>query len=278
MNPIDHALWFIETHFGGDLTLEQIAREVNMSHHYLTRAFGAVTGRSLMRYVRERRLSEAAKRLNAGAGDILTIALESGYSSHEAFTRAFRDLFGLTPEALRAQQHLRNVQLVEPILMDQNHPTSLDPPRFVRRGPLLIVGLGERYSCESSAAIPSQWQRFLPHFGHVPGQLENVAYGVACNADGEGNFDYICGVEVRDFSQTPPAFARVRIPAQRYAVFKHRDHVSSVRNTMTAIWTQWLPNSGHEVADAPNFERYGPEFDGHTGHGGFEVWIPVKAE
>lgn len=275
MNPIDHALWFIESHYASELTLEQVAAQVDVSPHYLTRAFGAVTGRSLMRYVRERRLSEAAKKLSAGASDILTIALESGYGSHEAFTRAFRDQFGITPEGVRAQARLDNVQLVEPLLMNHDNPASIEPPRFETRGPLLIVGLGERYGCESSAAIPSQWQRFLPRFGHIPGQLENVAYGVICNTDSEGNFDYICGIEVRDFSSAPADFSRVRIPSQRYAVFKHREHISSIRNTMSTIFTQWLPTSGHEIADAPNFERYGPEFDSSTGHGGLEVWMPI---
>ena len=39
---------------------------------------------------------------------------------------------------------------------------------------------------------------------------------------------------------------------------------------------KWLPESGHEVADAPDFERYGPEFDPTTGNGGLEVWVPLK--
>ena len=45
---------------------------------------------------------------------------------------------------------------------------------------------------------------------------------------------------------------------------------------MMTIWGKYLPESGHEVADAPNFERYGPEFDPRTGNGGLEVWIPIK--
>jgi len=276
MNPIDGALWYIESHFASELTLEQIASQVSTSPHYLTRAFGAVTGHSLMRYVRGRRLTVAARRLAQGAPDILDVAIEAGYGSHEAFTRAFRDQFGLTPEAVRSQRHLDNVRLVEPIRMDQSTPTKLAPPRFETSKALLVAGIGERYSCESSAAIPSQWQRFLPRFGHVPDQIGNVAYGVAYNADCEGNFDYIAGAEVRDFSRTPPELARVRVPAQRYAVFAHRDHISNIRNTMAAIWSDWLPSSGHELADAPHFERYGPEFDGSTGHGGLEVWIPIK--
>jgi AraC family transcriptional regulator len=277
MNPIDNALWFIESHFGSELSLEQIAAQARMSPHYLTRAFAAVTGRSLMRYVRARRLSEAAKRLGNGAPDILQLAMDAGYGSHEAFTRAFREQFGITPEAVRAQRHVDNLELVEPIRMDQNTAVNLEPPRFETGKPLLIVGVAERYTCESSAGIPSQWQRFLPHFGRVPGQIGMVAYGVACNTDDAGNFDYICGVEVCDFSNTPAEFARMRIPPQRYAVFKHRDHISAIRNTMSAIWTKWLPDSGCEVADAPNFERYGEEFDGSTGHGGLEIWIPIKS-
>ncbi len=50
-----------------------------------------------------------------------------------------------------------------------------------------------------------------------------VAYGVCCNGDDAGNFDYIAGVEVADFSDLPREFARVRIPAQNYVVFTHSE-------------------------------------------------------
>jgi AraC family transcriptional regulator len=49
---------------------------------------------------------EAARQLCNGAPDILTIALNAGYGSHEAFTRAFRDQFGLTPEQARGQDQV----------------------------------------------------------------------------------------------------------------------------------------------------------------------------
>lgn len=274
MNPIDSALWYVERHFASELTLEAIAEHARVSPHYLTRAFGAVTGRSLMRYVRGRRLTSAARRLAEGAPDILAVALESGYGSHEAFTRAFRDQFGVTPETVRAQRCIDHLDLVEPIRMQQV-VSKLEPPRFENGKPLLIAGIGERYSCESSAGIPAQWQRFMPHFGHVPGQIGRTAYGVAYNTDNDGSFDYLCGVEVASFAGLPDELARVRIPARRYAVFAHRDHISTIRSTMTTIWTQWLPQSGHQVADAPNFERYGEEFDSRTGAGGLEIWIPL---
>jgi len=228
-----------------------------------------------MGYVRGRRLTEAARALANGAPDILTVALDVGYGSHEAFTRAFREQFGLTPEVFRAQGHLNNIELMEPMKMTQTL-TEIEEPRFLNGKILLIAGIGERYTCESSAAIPSQWQRFLPHFGNVPGQIGRTAYGVRCNSDDEGNFDYICGVEVSDFSRVPQDWMRVRIASQKYAVFAHREHISTIRTTWSTVWNKWLPESGYEVVDAPDFERYGEEFDPKMGTGGLEIWIPVK--
>jgi AraC family transcriptional regulator len=230
-----------------------------------------------MRYVRSRRLTEAARSLSKGAPDILAVALEAGYGSHEAFTRAFRDQFGLTPEAVRAQRHLQNIELVEPIKMDETIIANLPPPRFEKLKPLLVAGLCERYNRESSTAIPAQWQRFQPYIGNIPGQIGSTAYGVCFNTDEDCNFDYIAGVEVTDFSRLSAELARVRVPAQTYAVFSHSDHVSTIRRTIMTIWNKWLPESDLEVADAPDFERYGKEFDPRTGMGGLEIWIPIKA-
>src|SRR6185312_15540729 len=118
MNPVGRALWYIESHFSNELSLEEIATMGGVTRFHMTRTFAAATGRSIMRYVRGRRLTEAARALSGGAPDILALAIEAGYGSHEAFTRAFRDQFGITPEDVRAQRRLDNLNLVEPIKMD----------------------------------------------------------------------------------------------------------------------------------------------------------------
>jgi AraC family transcriptional regulator len=276
MNPVNKALWFVESHFGQEITLDDVAKVGGVSRYHMSRAFGFATGHAVMRYIRGRRLTEAAKSLAGGAPDILAVALEAGYGSHEAFTRAFRDQFGLTPEMVRAQRNLDNIQLMEPIKLNETLLTNLAPPRFESGRTLLIAGLSERYSSETCAGIPAQWQRFSPHLGHIPGQVGRTAYGVLCNGDDAGNTEYICGVEVADFAGLPAEYSRLRIPEQRYAVFSHRDHISTIRQTWLTIWNTWLPDSGYVVADRPEFERYGEEFDPASGCGGFEIWIPIK--
>lgn len=277
MNPAQKALGYIESHLAGPLTLDEISAVAGVSRFHLVRAFAAATGLSVMRYARARRLSNAARALSAGAPDILGLALDADYSSHEAFTRAFRDHFGVTPEMVRAATCLEHLKLQEPIVMISTALDHLKAPRFETGKALLVAGIGERCTHENQGAgIPSQWQRFHQTVDNIPGRIGKVAYGVCCNGDDAGNFDYVAGVEVTDFSDLPRQFQSVRIPEQKYAVFTHAEHISTIRRTVNTIWNHWLPASGMKAADAPSFERYDEKFDSSTGNGGLEIWIPVR--
>lgn len=277
MNPAQKALWYIESHLAEPLTLDDVAGVAGVSRFHLVRAFASATGLSVMRYARARRLTRAAQALAAGAPDILSLALEADYSSHEAFTRAFRDHFGVTPEAVRAATCLDRLKLQEPIVMDSTLLENLQPPRFETGKSFLVSGIVERCTQENSGAgIPNLWHQFHQTVDHIPARIGKVAYGVCCNADDACNFDYIAGIEVADFSDLPREFARVRIPEQKYAVFTHAEHISTIRRTVHTIWNHWLPASGIKAADAPNFERYDARFDPATGNGGLEIWIPVR--
>ncbi|MBB4360855.1 AraC family transcriptional regulator [Bradyrhizobium sp. CIR18] len=276
MNPAQRALWYIESHLAEPMTLDEIAAIAGVSRFHIVRAFAAATGLPVMRYVRARRLTEAARLLANGAPNILSVALEADYGSHEAFTRAFRDQFGTTPEAVRAAMCVNDLKLQEPILMDSTMLDHLAPPRFETARALLVAGPGERISCDNGAVIPGLWHRFHQEVADIPSRVGQVAYGVCCNGDDSGNFDYIAGVEVAEFSDLPRRFARIRISEQRYAVFTHTEHVASIRRTVNTIWNRWLPASGLTAADAPSFERYDEAFDPATGNGSFEIWLPVK--
>ncbi len=275
MNPVAKALWFIESHLAQDITLDDVAEASDVSRFHMSRAFGAVLNCSVMQYVRARRLSEAARRLADGAPDILSVALDAGYGSHEAFTRAFRDQFGLTPEQVRADGRIETLTIWEPVLMEKKLENALPPPRFVDGKPMLIVGFGARFDYDNMDGLPALWQRFGPYIGNVPNEVNGTAYGVVTSSDADG-FDYIAGVEVTSFGDLDPALTKLSIPARHYAVFTHKDHISAIRTTMRAIWSDWLPRSGRQIEESPTLERYGPEFDARTGNGGLEVWLPVK--
>src|SRR5258708_32557161 len=96
MNPSQKVLWFIESHLADELTLDEIAAMGGISRFHMVRAFAAATGLSVMRYVRARRLTEAARALPGGAPGILTRAPDADSRPHEALTLAVRDTSAAT--------------------------------------------------------------------------------------------------------------------------------------------------------------------------------------
>jgi len=272
------ALWVIDRNLARDLTLAEVARSCGVSRHHLAHAFGEATGCSVMTYVRGRRLSEAARALAAGASSILDLALESGYASHEAFTRAFRARFDASPEQVRQRASTDGLAMVEPIRGAEAPAPAISPSRFETAGDILTVGLRSPCGFDDLEAIPTHWRRFGPSFAGIPDKADPIPLGVMTAIDEDGAFDYVCAAQVTGFGQAPAEFSRLRIPAQAYAVFAHTGHVSGLRRIYAAIWNHWLRDSGRTAADAPSLERHHPTFDPRTGLGGLDVWIPLSAE
>ena len=97
MGIVDQALWQIETNLNGPLTLAGLAETLKVTPFHLSRSLTALTGQPVTRYVWRRRLTRAAEALISTSASVLTLALDAGYASPEAFTRAFRAEFGLSP-------------------------------------------------------------------------------------------------------------------------------------------------------------------------------------
>ena len=83
------------------LTLNALAARLGYSESYTSRQFRQISGMAFRDYLRLRRLAFALKELRDTRRNILDIALDYGFSSHEAFTRAFHRAYGLTPSQYR---------------------------------------------------------------------------------------------------------------------------------------------------------------------------------
>lgn len=84
-----------------ELTLSCIAQSVGYSEFYVSRKFSEIAGMQLRDYLRGRKLAFALKDIRDTDDGILDIALKYGFSSHEAFTRAFKLSYGVTPSEYR---------------------------------------------------------------------------------------------------------------------------------------------------------------------------------
>lgn len=272
---ITTALWHIEAQLSDELNLERLADLCGVSSAHLTRAMRLSTGYSPMAYVRARTLTQAAKRLAATKDDIIYVALDAGYGSHEAFSRAFAAAFGCQPSALRRGTPLSTLALTEPLPMTNPIDITLAPPRIETRPAFVVTGMADHFTFDSIPAIPALWAAFNEDQNKLT-SVQACAYGISYDTTGGDGFRYLAGFATAPDAATPDGMTRLDIPAGRYAVYVHEGHVSQMHLTMKAIFDTGLASAGLTARAAPELEVYDDHFDVKSGTGAVELWIPVQ--
>lgn len=272
MALLDKAIWQIETHLSKEMSLHGLADQCAASPEHMARVFRHATGMSIMAYLRARRLSQAAKRIAQGDDDILSVALDAGYGSHEAFTRAFARYLGVLPSTVRKARSVETLALMEPLKMQKDMIIEIDAPEIRVRDGFRVVGMSLRSSVETISAIPPLWQDFSAREAEVPGAVLGTAYGVCHDADEAGTFTYMAAIEATGPME---GMDMLDIPAGKYAVFTHRGHISDFLKLVYTAWNKGLSDAGLTPTMAPDFEVYDQRFDPKTGRGEVELYIPI---
>ena len=98
---IEEVMRYIRAHINEPLNREMLAAVAGFSVPHFHRVFTAHVGESAASYVRRLRLERAGRKLRMGAVDITEVALMAGYDTHAAFSKAFKQQFGLSPSKFR---------------------------------------------------------------------------------------------------------------------------------------------------------------------------------
>jgi AraC-like DNA-binding protein len=104
LERVQRAVDYVETKLDEDVALSDVAKAAGVSQWHFQRMFKALTGETLKTYIRSRRLAASLERLLTTDLRVLDIALTAGFESQEAFARAFKQAFGLTPQQYRGMR------------------------------------------------------------------------------------------------------------------------------------------------------------------------------
>ena len=175
--PLKAVISYIETHLNDELDLETLARKMGYATGYFRRVFLAGIGTTPALYVRRRRVAHAAFQLRNSRQSVTDIALAHGFTSTDAFARAFRKLTGQTPmEFRRSHRIVKGVMIVPglmaPVLVDEPLPKGFSNIPWIMQ-----IARKEEPHMSSSHTNPAA---MAAESSHAPAASEGgvILYGV----------------------------------------------------------------------------------------------------
>jgi AraC family transcriptional regulator len=270
LERIQSGIDYIEARLDEDLSLADVARAAGVSQWHFQRLFKALTGETLKTYIRARRLAGSLERLLTTDLRVLDIALLAGFESQEAFARAFKQAFGMTPQRYRSLRD-KSLFLKKPCfdaeyLRHINQNISLFPEIHEQK-PLLMIGLRTLFFGSDSEKnnvadqLPALWAAFVPRLGEIEKTVPGVCYGVVRQeAEGSERLEYHAAIEVTELTSIPEGMVALELPAAKYARFEHRGPAQNLDHTVSYVYATWLAGSEHRHSYGPDLEVYGAQY------------------
>lgn len=259
---------FIELHLFEDLDLGRVAAVAGYSVSEFSRRFTRLQGESVMAYVRGRRLETAASRILADpAARLLDLAIECGFDSQAAFTRAFGRAFGVAPGELRGRSGGDGGVTTPP---PRRRRTRTPSPTLAQRlefsPELALVGLRKRFTPANYVEMAGLWEQLVG----LRGSRRDESFGVFLAREPGGVLEFFAATRARADLGAP--LVPLTLPAGHYLVLRQHLRDAPLLAQMTAAdeaLARYTRPTGWD------FQRYPADFA--VANGWIDHWLPLVA-
>lgn len=252
----DLVLDYIEQNLAGDLSLEALGQCAAISPFHFHRLFQAWAGETLSRFVRRRRLESAAGRLRYCTEEkITTISLNCGFSSPEAFARAFKEHFGITPSQWRNGGWMtwRAANIETP------YATAAASVKVTRKEPAQYLFMRARGAYSQASSL--LWDRFLPWVRSMGlGDQPLLFIGLD---DPTITDPTLCRMDA--CVQLPPGWnapyvrlARHNFPERWIATLEYDGESNAIGCGWNTLLNEWLPHAPFDMGEGHFFQWHDP--------------------
>jgi AraC family transcriptional regulator len=289
------AIGYIEDNLAGEIDFNEAAKLACCSLFHFQRMFFAIIGVTPSEYARRRKLTLAARELSSNSAKVIDIALKYGYDSPDSFTRAFRNVHGLTPQAARAPGAKLTAFPRISFHIELKGGSDMDY-RIIEKPAFEIIGKSREISTsvgKDFVISPDVWAKFWSECWQEyrqshqseqlkkitkgkPGPITGAAYlGITIIEKGMKGFTYTIGME-KPSGIIPEGFKTLHIPAATWAVFESKGALpKAIQDLEDRVFRDWFLSTGYEHDAKPELEVYLPG-DTKSQEYRCEYWMPVK--
>lgn len=251
---LDAVTDYIYAHLDDDLSLDRLADVSGFSPYHWHRIYRAVRGETAAQTVRRLRLERAATMLAQNAWPLERIARRAGFTSADAFSRAFQRAYDRTPGRFRSDRaggpNGTGGSRRPAVIPDAESPTPY--PVRVEERPERRLAVAEHRG--SYMGIGRAFARVVDRMGLRKPMV--AIYEDDPDAVPEAALRAVAGVVVGPEAEVPEDLETRVVPAGRYAVMRYTGPYSSMHAAYLWLYGQWLPTSGHEPRNHPVVEEY----------------------
>lgn len=251
---LDAVTDYIYAHLDDDLSLDRLADVSGFSPYHWHRIYRAVRGETAAQTVRRLRLERAAAMLAQNAWPLERIARRAGFTSTDAFSRAFQRAYDRTPGRFRSDRaggpNGTGGSRRPAVIPDAESPTPY--PVRVEERPERRLAVAEHRG--SYMGIGRAFARVVDRMGLRKPMV--AIYEDDPDAVPEAALRAVAGAVVGPEAEVPEDLETRVVPAGRYAVMRYTGPYSSMHAAYLWLYGQWLPTSGHEPRNHPVVEEY----------------------
>lgn len=284
LEAFERAIIYMENHLDNNISVHDVAKASGYSYYHFTRVFKSVLGENIGNYIQKRRLSSAAQKLLYSDRKIIDIAIESGFESPESFSRAFKNVYQVSPTAYR--QNRLDVFLGNKKAMDRDFLRHISfnltvQPQIKIIKEIHVAGIRGTATLEN---IFSLWQRFAEKLDHIPNTYPSArTFGICEYQENVSATSYdmelteVIGIEVTSYSKLTADIVFKTIPAGKFAVFTHKGSLNDILKTYQYIWGTWVLLTDETIDNRDDFELYDERFMGKENENSeVDIYIPIK--
>ncbi len=249
---------YIGEHIDSPLTLDELSQIACCSKYHFHRLFTAMVGLSLHQYIRWLRLKRAAHQLIIKQDEsILEIAINAGYESHEAFSRAFKKACGISPSDFREQKSWASWENPPYCLPEKGQiDMKVEIKNLPARRLAMIEHRGSPDKIGESVTQLMDWaQSQTMDLKPKPGESFGLGYDDPETTRPEA-FRFDLGITIPEHLKLTGPVVEKRLPKGRYAVAVHRGSRENIGETVYGLYRDWLPQSCEALGDLPCIFSY----------------------
>ena len=284
LEAFEQAIIYMENHLDENISVQDIARASGYSYYHFTRVFQSVLGENIGNYIQKRRLSSAAQKLLYSEKKIIDIAHEIAFDSSESFSRAFKNIYQVSPSVYRKNRlgiFLGNKKVLDRDFLQHISSNITVQPEIKTIEEICVAGIRGTAKLDDIFFL---WQEFGKKLNYITNvSPSGRTFGIyeyqedVSMTHYDMDFTEIIGIEVTSYRNMPADIVTKTIPAGKFAVFTHKGSLDNILKTYQYIWGTWAILTTEIIDSREDFELYDERFVGKENENSeVDIYIPIK--